>query len=134
MFRIAHYCLIVENLDAVDAFYREKLGFTTVFDFNDDKGVRFGTYLKIADNQFLELFTAGADSSPPKTNNHICFEVSDIQQAVQALRSRGAEVTDPTLEEADYTWQAWLEDPEQNKIELHQYTPDSKQLKSPESL
>ena len=38
----------------------------------------------------------------------------------------GGVVTAPNLG-ADHSWQAWLADPDGNRIELHQYTPESKQ-------
>jgi hypothetical protein len=43
------------------------------------------------------------------------------------LRKLGIAVGDKKLG-ADQSWQAWLEDPNGIRIELHQYTPDSSQL------
>jgi hypothetical protein len=31
---------------------------------------------------------------------------------------------------SDQSWQAWLADPDGNRIELHAYTPESKQLRA----
>ena len=45
------------------------------------------------------------------------------------LRARGVEVSDPKLG-SDQSWQAWLADPDGNRIELHGYTPDSHQAPS----
>ena len=42
------------------------------------------------------------------------------------LRAAGVEVTDSKLG-FDKSWQAWLTDPDDNRIELHQYTPESQQ-------
>jgi predicted enzyme related to lactoylglutathione lyase len=36
------------------------------------------------------------------------------------------EITTPALG-SDGSWQAWLADPDGNRIELHMYTPESKQ-------
>lgn len=38
----------------------------------------------------------------------------------------GVEVGDITFG-SDQSWQAWLKDPDGNNIELHGYTPESKQ-------
>jgi len=54
--------------------------------------------------------------------------VEDIQTTVAELRSRALEVSDPVLG-ADHSWQAWLTDPDGVRIELHQYTPESLQLR-----
>ena len=40
------------------------------------------------------------------------------------MRSRGVACTDKSLG-CDETWQAWMEDPDGNKFEVHQYTPRS---------
>ena len=63
----------------------------------------------------------------------MCLEVDDIQRAVADLRAAGAELDDPVLG-SDGSWQAWLADPDGNRIELHQYTPESKQAKAMGSL
>jgi predicted enzyme related to lactoylglutathione lyase len=47
-----------------------------------------------------------------------------VTRTVAELRARGVEVSDPVLE-MDHSWQAWLSDPEGNRIELHSYTPAS---------
>jgi predicted enzyme related to lactoylglutathione lyase len=52
--------------------------------------------------------------------------VDDVAAAVKALRAKGVEVTDPKMG-TDHSWQAWLSDPDGNRIELHGYTPESKQ-------
>jgi hypothetical protein len=31
---------------------------------------------------------------------------------------------------SDHSWQAWLADPDGNRIELHAYTPESNQVKA----
>ena len=55
-----------------------------------------------------------------------CLEVENLERMVTELRQKGLEVTDPKLG-MDQSWQSWLADPDGNRIELHQYTPESKQ-------
>ena len=124
---IAHVCFTVSNLDASVAFYVEKLGFTPAFDFVRDDGERFGAYLRIGNRTFLELFTG--EVAPPadgQSYRHFCLEVDDLPATVAELRGRAVEVTDPKLG-SDRSWQSWLTDPDGNRIELHQYTPESRQ-------
>jgi len=127
---IAHVCFTASDLDASLAFYRDALGMDHAFDFVDERGRRTGVYLRAGGRTFIELFegevAAGAEGQPPQAYRHFCLEVDDIQAAVAALRSRGVEVTEPKLG-TDQSWQAWLADPDGNRIELHQYTPDSRQ-------
>ena len=48
------------------------------------------------------------------------------EATVATLRERGLEVSDPKLG-TDRSWQAWITDPDGNRIELHHYTAESKQ-------
>ncbi|WIJ23593.1 VOC family protein [Devosia sp. RR2S18] len=59
--------------------------------------------------------------------NHICLETEDIDGFIEAVRSKGAEITDKKLG-VDGTWQAWMADPNGVKLEIFQYTEDSMQF------
>ena len=125
---LAHVCFTVRDLDASIAFYQEKLGFTPAFDFINDRGERFGVYLHLSGRVFIELFHAEkVEPASGQLYQHICLEVDDIRATVAQLRNRGVDVGDIALG-SDNSWQAWLEDPDGNKIELHDYTPESKQF------
>jgi len=124
---LAHLCFTVRNLKTSEGFYNDKLGLRTAFDFINDKGVRFGVYLHVGGRSFIELFQGKVGAAAPdQTFKHFCLEVEDVAVAVQTLRGRGVEVTDPKMG-SDGSWQAWLADPDGNKIELHGYLPGSKQ-------
>ncbi len=124
---LAHVCFIVRDLDASIAFYRDKLGMKEAFPFLKDDGTRFGVYLHVGARNFIELFVGKPEPYNDKQSyRHICLEVEDIQFAVKTLRKKGVEVTDVKMG-SDKSWQAWLADPDGNKIELHHYTPESKQ-------
>ena len=124
---LAHVCFTVRDLEASEAFYRKQLGLAPGFDFINDQGERFGVYLHLADRSFLELFQGEADKpAAGQSYRHFCLEVDDLEAEVARLRAAGVEVTDPHLG-SDHSWQAWLSDPDGNRIELHCYTPESKQ-------
>jgi lactoylglutathione lyase/glyoxylase I family protein len=122
---LAHVCFVVSDLDASIAFYRDQLGLTPAFDFVNEQGERFGCYLRVGGRAFLELFkgtlTARAEG---QAFQHICLEVDDIESTVATLRERGVEVGPVSLG-SDQSYQAWLSDPDGNRIELHGYTPES---------
>lgn len=124
---LAHVCFTVADLDASIAFYQDKLGFKHAFDFINDSGKRFGVYLHIGDRNFIELFEGKVDPSVKgQSYRHICLEVKDINNTTSHLRSLGIEVSEVKMG-SDHSWQAWLTDPDDNRIELHEYTPESKQ-------
>ena len=122
---IAHACFTVSDLERSIAFYREGLGLTPAFDFTDENGRRFGLYLHAGGRNFVELFQGQlGEQAEGQSFRHICLEVDDIEATVQELRDRGVEVSDPKLGK-DQSWQAWITDPDGNRFELHQYTPES---------
>ena len=121
---IAHACFHVSDLDRSIAFYG-RLGLPIAFEFRNDQGGRFGVYLKLGRRTFLELFAGDVGEKAAKQSySHICLETDDLQATVAAFRARGIQVDDPKLG-CDNAWQAWLEDPDGNRIELHQYLADS---------
>ena len=122
---IAHACFTVSDLERSIAFYRDGLGMTPAFDFTDENGRRFGLYLHAGGRNFVELFQGQlGDPAEGQSFRHICLEVDDIEATVEELRGRGIEVSDPKLGK-DQSWQAWITDPDGNRFELHQYTPES---------
>ena len=124
---IAHVCFVCRDLDASIAFYRDKLGLKEAFDFVRENGQRFGVYLHVGGRNFVELFQGEhASGGAVPSYKHFCLEVDDIQATVAELRQKGLSTTDPSVG-SDRSWQAWLTDPDGNKIELHAYTPQSKQ-------
>lgn len=124
---LAHVCFVVRDLDASIGFYCNKLGMKPAFDFVNDEGRRFGIYIGAGGRSFIELFAGNpAPQAERQSFQHICLEVDDLNKTVAGLRAAGVEVTDPFFA-CDNAWQAWITDPDGNKIELHYYTPESKQ-------
>jgi glyoxylase I family protein len=127
---IAHACFTVSNLERSIAFYRDGLGMTPAFDFTNAEGRRFGLYLYAGGRNFIELFEGQlGERAEGQSFRHVCLEVDDIEATVAELRERGIEVSDPKLG-GDQSWQAWITDPDGNRSELHQYTPESWQAPS----
>ena len=125
---LAHVCFLVKNLEASVAFYRDKLGFAPAFEFFRPTGEKYGQYLHVGERTFIELFQGGPvePSGDQQTYRHLCLEVDDIRSTTETLRSRGVEASEVKMG-SDGSWQAWLADLDGNRIELHEYTADSKQ-------
>lgn len=137
---IAHVALKVKDLDRSLEFYRDKLGFEEMMRLPkpDGSGETWLVYLRITDNQYLELFPDGVGERAPGWDdlaiNHICLGVDDLDSTLAQL----AEIDIPLIVQkqmaADLNWQAWIEDPDGNRLELMQMTPECLQLKAIDRL
>ena len=88
-------------------FYCGTVGLKKAFELNDDMNRPWIVYLKIADDQFLELFYGGVHD--PASNNVL------INQPSQGK---------------DYNYQCWSSDPDGNMIEFMMIDPRSPQVNS----
>jgi catechol 2,3-dioxygenase-like lactoylglutathione lyase family enzyme len=125
---LAHVCFVVSNLDASVAFYRDALGMKLAFEFRNAAGARTGAYLHAGDRTFVELFGGKPATTEGGAYRHICLEVDDVEKEVRRLGERGIAAEGLKLG-ADRSWQAWISDPDGNRIELHGYTPESAQIR-----
>ena len=122
---LAHLCYVCSDLEASIAFYQDKLGISHGFDFLDKEGKRTGVYLHVGGRSFVELFQGKLQPrAEGQAYSHLCLEVDDIHATVKDMRDKGLEVSEPFLG-GDQSWQAWVADPDGNRIELHGYTADS---------
>ena len=125
--KIAHACIFAHDLEATEKFYREVLGIEVVFRFMK-AGKLIGYYLDAGDTTHIEVFHK-AEAAFAETNaiNHICLEVTNMDEVVAQVRARGVAALDKKLG-VDGTWQSWLTDPNGVKIELFEYTDKSLQF------
>jgi catechol 2,3-dioxygenase-like lactoylglutathione lyase family enzyme len=124
--RLAHVCLNVKNLQRSLDYYT-RLGLEPVFRFTK-QGKAFGVYLKLAPNNFIELFEQPDMEAPVNTGLlHFCLETEDLETLMADLRAKDIPFTDKKLG-CDHTWQIWLKDPDGNAFEVHRYTDKSMQF------
>ena len=124
---IAHICYTVSDLEAACEFYCGKLGLRHAFDFIRPTGERHGVFLHAGGRGFIELFVGKLDPPPQRQRyRHLCLEVDDAQAVAADLRAKGLEVEGPKAA-SDGGFNAWVHDPDSNRIELYQYTDASKQ-------
>ena len=127
---IGHIAVSVKDIERSMDFYVNKLGFEEMFRLERD-GRLWIVYLRITDTQFIELFPDGVgDSAPPFANvgyNHLCLEVDDIDAAIAEITGRGVVLTAEKKLGVDHNYQAWIADPEGNRIELMQLGADAMQ-------
>jgi lactoylglutathione lyase len=131
--QIAHVALRVRDVDRSLAFYVGRLGFEEMLRLDRD-GRLWLVYLRVTDDQHLELFPEGEGLRAPAAEavayNHMCLAVPDIDAAVAELEQAGVGLLRPKLLGVDGNWQAWIEDPDGHRIELMQMTPDSLQARA----
>lgn len=137
--RLAHLCLYTNDLERLIRFYRDQLGFPVKFRFAAADGSIFGAYVALGDSTFVEFFDQagankqwgdGKEPQPLAAGNrfgHFCFEVTGLPALREQLVGRGVDIG-PISSGMDGSWQAWLSDPDGNRIELMEYTHASAQL------
>jgi lactoylglutathione lyase len=95
---LGHIGIKVKDIDKSLTFYTEKIGFTEMFRLHRDGRVWL-VYLRITDDQYLEIFPeAVQDRSPgPETNgiNHFCVIVENIENIVRQLADKGITLLPP---------------------------------------
>lgn len=91
-------------------------------------------YFEIAPGQFVEFFPKYPGQKEHAGFNerigysHLSLLVEDIHKTRDELAAKGVEIdVEPKIGNSN-TWQMWIHDPEGNKFEIMQYTPDSYQL------
>jgi lactoylglutathione lyase len=135
---LAHVAIKVTNLDRSLDFYIGKLGFPEMLRLHKDDGSTWLVYLRITDDQYLEVFPGAENDRAPGWDangmNHMCLAVEDIGAVVQRIEAAGIPLLLPLKLAVDGNWQAWIEDPDGNRIELMEMDSNSLQLKAIERL
>lgn len=124
---LQHAALRVHDIEAMASFYKEVLGMTELFRLSWDDGRLRLVYLRIAGNQFLELFP-DADDTPHGGHhasgvNHLALEVEDMDAVHAEIVRQGVEILQPLKDGTDGNRQLWIADPEGNRIEFMQMRP-----------
>ncbi|HJZ64073.1 MAG TPA: hypothetical protein VKD70_07130 [Candidatus Acidoferrum sp.] len=102
-------------------FYRT-LGFEEAFSFSDP-GKPPASYIKVNDNQFIELY-GRADDSQPLGLMHVCYKAPDIQSVWAEYAKRGINSPQPRKARAGNLL-FLFRGPESQIIEFTQYLPGS---------
>jgi lactoylglutathione lyase len=130
--QIGHTAYRVRDIAASLHFYA-KLGLKEAFRM-EREGKLWIVYLRLNDSQFLELFPDATEPtviSPQSIGYaHLCLNVDDLQSTTAEIVATGIPLDRPISKGRDGNLQAWIVDPDGNRIELMQMMPDSLQAKS----
>jgi glyoxylase I family protein len=125
--QLAHVCIFAHDLEETRRFYEDVLGMSTRFNFLRD-GRIFGFYLDCGGRSHVEVFRKeGTSWSDTNQINHLCLEVESLDSAMAHIKSKGVDVT-AKRRACDDTYQAWIRDPNNVRIELFEYTDKSAQF------
>ena len=128
---IGHIAMRVADVDRSLAFYVGKLGLREMFRLHRDSGELWLLYLRVTDDQYIEIFPNATGEQAPDTQanglNHLCLTVDNIEETIGDLNKAGIDLFMPLKVAADGNKQAWIKDPDGNRIELMQMEPDCKQ-------
>jgi lactoylglutathione lyase len=125
---IGHAAFAAHDLDGALEFYA-LLGIREAFRLNREDGSLMLIYLHVAGDRFIEVFPGGPPPDPKRVGSylHLCLLVDDLHATVAQLREAGITIeVEPKLG-LDHNWQAWIRDPDSNRIELMQLVEDSAQ-------
>lgn len=135
---LAHVAIKVTDLDRSLDFYVNRLGFPEMMRLNNEDGSTWLVYLRITDDQYLEVFPGAETDRAPGWNangmNHMCLAVEDIDAVVKRIEDASIALLLPLKLAVDGNRQAWIEDPDGNRIELMEMDPNSLQLKAIDRL
>lgn len=146
-----HTAFNVKDMEQSLHFYCDLLGLEKAFSTNIPENIKeampdsplaalagklFIQYLKLPDGSFLELFVptpaTNMESGGPNYDDigfvHISLIVDDLPAWKTFLEEKGIQIDSDIRLGMDHTYQMWIKDPDGNRIELMQYTPESKQL------
>lgn len=125
---LGHTALAAHDVEESLAFYAS-LGIHEAFRLHREDGSLMLVYLHIGGDRYLELFPGGPtpDENRLGSFKHICLLTDDLKGTVETLRQKGVEIQREPKQGKDGNWQAWLQDPDGNDIELMQLEESSPQ-------
>jgi catechol 2,3-dioxygenase-like lactoylglutathione lyase family enzyme len=109
-----HVSINVRDVERAAAFYEGVLGMERLP--RPDFGFA-GAWLAVGGGRQVHLIEADV---PADLGQHFAFEVDDIDAAVEQLRARGLTVRGPVPVGDSAARQAFLHDPDGNRLELNQ--------------
>jgi lactoylglutathione lyase len=131
---LGHVAIRVADIDRSVEFYCRTLALEEMMRLHRPDGALWLVYLRLTDDQFLELFpdAVGTRAPPPEANglNHLCLTVHDLDVTLAWLAERGVPLARPLKTGADGNRQAWIDDPDGNRIELMEMAPGSLQAQA----
>lgn len=122
--RIHHTAIIASNYEESKKFYTEVLELEIIHELYREERDSYKLDLAIGDAQ-IELFSFPDPPKRPSTPEaqglrHLCFEVEDIEKAVNWLEIKGVEVEPIRVDPVTNKRFTFFKDPDQLPLELYE--------------
>jgi catechol 2,3-dioxygenase-like lactoylglutathione lyase family enzyme len=121
---VAHVALYVSDLAKTRTFYKDFLGFDEEpFTLKKSDGSERIVFIKVNDNQYLELF-----AEDPKSDgrlNHISIYTDNADEMRAYLAAKGVNVPDKVGKGQTGNKNFNVKDPDDHTVEVVEYQPDS---------
>lgn len=122
---LSHVTLLVHDLDASRAFYKDLLGYQEPYSLFDTNGHVHLAFIKINDTQFIQL----SPEKESQTNSDRLREISILTDDAEGMRSylasRGVKVPAKPNQGRIGNLEFNISDPEGHQVEIVQYPADS---------
>jgi lactoylglutathione lyase len=131
---IGHIGIVCKNVPRSIDFYGDKLGMEELHTFEQNSR-KWITILQVREGQTYELFHAAEGwRERPNTwqsygGTHVSLQVDSVEETVEKLRRQGVSILIEPKTGADRNTQAWVQDPDGNRVELMYIHPDSPQAR-----
>lgn len=119
---LSHVCFGTHDLPRMISFYKKVLGGEVIHEFRNDENFIYGVFIKLATGTFIEFFHDQARKEAGGAFRHFCFRSDNLEALQEQLEKKGF-ILEIKRSRSDKTLQGWIEDPDGNKIEFHQYDP-----------
>jgi lactoylglutathione lyase len=122
---IAHVAFYVSDLAKARAFYKDFLGYDEPFSLQRPDGSDRIAFIKINDQQYLELFAENPKQPELGRLNHIAVYVDNASQMRDYLAARGIKVPDTVAKGKTGNYNFTVTDPDGHGLEFVEYQHDS---------
>ncbi|MEK7996293.1 MAG: VOC family protein [Planctomycetota bacterium] len=119
---VSHIAVLVSDVDKSRAFYKDFLGYAEPFDLKNPDGSLNLTFIKINEDQFIELFTG---LKPKQDRLHqVAFIVENAEALRAYLGAHGVKVPAKVPKGRIGNSNFSIKDPDGHTVEFVQYEPD----------
>lgn len=122
---ISHIGFYVSNLQKARWFYEDFLGFAEPYDLKRDDGSVSLAFIKINDDQTIELSTDPSKAKQEGQLSHIAFYTDSAEGMREYLASRGVKVPTTVPKGKIGNLNFTVQDPDGHNVEIVQYAPES---------
>lgn len=122
---IAHVAFYVSDLAKARAFYKDFLGYDEPFSLKRPDGTDRIAFIKINDQQYLELFAENPKRPELGRLNHVAVYVDSASQMRDYLAAHGIKVPDTVGKGKTGNYNFTVTDPDGHGVEFVEYQPDS---------